>query len=62
LSKSDGSIQYLDSDNRALLKEQGRAVFTPCRSSARKRPFSVQQNFTLSADEGVYGLGQQQFG
>ena len=27
-----------------------------------KSAFSVRQNFTLSADEGVYGLGQQQLG
>ena len=58
VSKSDGSIQYLDSDRRVVLKEQGRPVFTPTRIAREKSAFSVQQNFTLSADEGVYGLGQ----
>jgi hypothetical protein len=29
ISKSDGSIQYLDSGDHTLLREQGRAIFTP---------------------------------
>jgi alpha-D-xyloside xylohydrolase len=62
ISKSDGSIQYLDSGDRTLLREQGRAIFTPSQIAREKSAFSVQQNFTLSADEGVYGLGQQQLG
>jgi alpha-D-xyloside xylohydrolase len=62
LSKSDGSIQYLANDGQALLKEQGRAVFTPCQIEKEKAAFSVQQNFTLTPDEGVYGLGQHQSG
>ena len=62
LSKSDGSIQYLANDGQALLKEQGRAVFTPCQIEKEKAGFSVQQNFTLTPDEGVYGLGQHQSG
>ena len=62
LSKSDGSIQYLDSSNRALLKEQGQPIFTPSQIARETSAFSVQQNFKLSADEGVYGLGQQQLG
>jgi alpha-D-xyloside xylohydrolase len=63
LSKSDGSIQYLDSGNRTVLKEQGRPSFTPTHHIAREeRAFSIDQDFALSADEGVYGLGQQQLG
>ena len=62
LSKSDGAIQYLDNDNHSLLKEQGRPVFTPCQIEKEKAAFSVQQNFTLTPDEGVYGLGQHQSG
>ena len=62
LSKSDGSIQFLDSGNRALLKEQGRPIFTPSQIARETSAFSIQQNFRLSADEGVYGLGQQQLG
>ncbi|MGO9775545.1 MAG: TIM-barrel domain-containing protein [Terracidiphilus sp.] len=62
ISKSDGSIQYLDSGGHTLLREQGWAIFTPSQITREKSAFSVQQNFRLSADEGVYGLGQQQFG
>jgi alpha-D-xyloside xylohydrolase len=62
VSKSDGSIQYLDSHRRTVLKEQGRAAFTPTGIAREESAFSVRQNFTLSAEEGVYGLGQQQLG
>jgi alpha-D-xyloside xylohydrolase len=62
VDKSDGSIQYLDSRDHTVLKELGRAVFTPSQIEREKNAFSVQQNFSLSADEGVYGLGQQQSG
>jgi alpha-D-xyloside xylohydrolase len=62
LSKSDGAVQYLTSDNRTVLREQGRAIFTPCQIEREKAAFSIQQNFTLTPDEGVYGLGQHQSG
>jgi alpha-D-xyloside xylohydrolase len=62
VNKSDGAIQYFANDGRTVLKEQGRAVFTPCAIEKEKAAFSVQQNFTLSPDEGVYGLGQHQAG
>ncbi len=62
LNKNDGTIQYLADDNHALLKEQGRAVFTPCHIEQEKTASSIQQNFTLTPDEGVYGLGQHQSG
>jgi len=62
LSRSDGAIQYLAIDNHAVLKEQGRPVFTPCNIAQEKTAFTVQQNFALTPDEGVYGLGQHQSG
>jgi alpha-D-xyloside xylohydrolase len=62
LGKTDGSIQFLDSGNHTLLKEQGRAIFAPSQIARETSAFSVQQNFRLNADEGVYGLGQQQLG
>jgi alpha-D-xyloside xylohydrolase len=62
LSKSDGAIRYLSSDNRTVLQEQGRAIFTPAQSEREKAAFSVQQNFKLTPEEGVYGLGQHQSG
>ena len=62
LNKSDGSIQYLDSGNRTILKEQGRPTFAPTHIEREEKAFSIQQNFKLNAEEGVYGLGQQQLG
>jgi alpha-D-xyloside xylohydrolase len=62
VSKTDGSIQFLDRDGRTVLNEQGRAAFTPTGIEKEKSAFSLRQNFKLSAGEGVYGLGQQQLG
>jgi alpha-D-xyloside xylohydrolase len=62
LDKSEGSIQYLDSGNRTVLREQGRPTFAPSMIEREKNAFSIQQNFKLSAEEGVYGLGQHQSG
>ena len=62
LSKSDGSIQYLDNDNRTVLKELEQPSFAPTHIEREELAFSVRQNFKLSEDEGVYGLGQQQLG
>jgi alpha-D-xyloside xylohydrolase len=62
LSKSDGSIRYLDVDNQTILEEQGAPTFTPCQIEREKAAFNIQQNFRLTPDEGVYGLGQHQSG
>ncbi|HEY1205093.1 MAG: TIM-barrel domain-containing protein [Bryobacteraceae bacterium] len=62
LSKSDGAIRYLAGDGRTVLAEQERAIFTPAQDKHEKAAFSVQQNFKLTPDEGVYGLGQHQSG
>jgi alpha-D-xyloside xylohydrolase len=62
LSKSDGAIQYLTADNHVILKEQGGAIIAPVKIKNEKKAFSVQQNFKLTPDEGIYGLGQHQSG
>jgi alpha-D-xyloside xylohydrolase len=62
LSKRDGAIRYLGRDNRTILEEQGTAIFAPAQIEREKAAFSVQQNFKLTPDEGVYGLGQHQSG
>ena len=62
LSKSDGAIRYLDNDNQIILEEQGKAVFAPAQIAQEQSAFSVQQNFKLTPDEGLYGLGQHQSG
>jgi alpha-D-xyloside xylohydrolase len=62
LSKNDGAIQFLTSDNQPILKEQGAPVITPAPISHDEKALSVQQNFKLTPDEGIYGLGQHQSG
>jgi alpha-D-xyloside xylohydrolase len=62
LSKSDGAIQYLTGDNRVILQEQGETMITPVRIKHETNAFSVRQNFKLTPDEGIYGLGQHQSG
>jgi alpha-D-xyloside xylohydrolase len=62
LSKSDGAIKYLDGDQRIILQEQGGANIVPVKIEHESNAFSVGQNFKLTPDEGVYGLGQHQNG
>src|SRR5690348_15560854 len=60
VDKSDGAVAYYTVDNRTLMREQGKALFTP--SEIEKGAFTIQQNFRLTAEEGVYGLGMHQYG
>ncbi len=62
LSKGDGVIEFLTADNHNLLKEQGAPVITPARMKYETNAFSVEQDFTLTPMEGLYGLGQHQYG
>jgi alpha-D-xyloside xylohydrolase len=62
LSKSDGAIQYLTTDNHVILKEQGGGIIVPVKIEHEEKAFSIQQNFKLTPDEGIYGLGQHQSG
>jgi alpha-D-xyloside xylohydrolase len=62
LSRSDGAIQYLDANNQIILKEQGPAEITPVSLAHESNAFSVRQDFTLTPEEGIYGLGQHQDG
>ncbi len=61
ISKKDGRIKYLTPDNESILKEKGEAEITPVEYEYEKA-FSVQQKFQLTPEEGVYGLGQHQYG
>ncbi len=62
VSKSDGAIRYFAADGRTVLEEQGRPTFKPAQDPHEKSAFSIQQNFKLTPEEGVYGLGQHQTG
>jgi alpha-D-xyloside xylohydrolase len=61
ITKSDGKIEYYNSKNDFLLKEKGMSVFAPVVFNSDSG-FSIQQNFELTIDEGIYGLGQHQYG
>jgi alpha-D-xyloside xylohydrolase len=61
ISMSDGSIEYLAADNRTILKEKGKAAFSPVVYDSDSG-FTIQQQFQLTANEGVYGLGEQEDG
>jgi alpha-D-xyloside xylohydrolase len=61
ISKSNGQIQYLTIDSKVILAEQGQAIIKPVEMEHEKS-FSIQQDFKLTADEGLYGLGQHQDG
>jgi alpha-D-xyloside xylohydrolase len=62
ISKKDGKIEYLDAENRNILQEKGAAVFTPVDYAYEENAFNIEQKFTLTPEEGVYGLGQHQYG
>src|SRR6478672_7090547 len=59
IAKNDGSVRFLATDGHTLLQE-GSASLTP--SKVEKGAFSLQQSFALTPEEGVYGLGQHQYG
>jgi len=60
ISKADGNIQYLGANDQSLLSEAGsdlKPIILPT-----DKGYTLQQNFQLTADEGIYGLGQHQYG
>jgi alpha-D-xyloside xylohydrolase len=61
VSNLDGNIEYLTVNNRTILKETGEALFSPVVYDSDSG-FTVQQHFQLTANEGVYGLGEQEDG
>lgn len=61
MSKNDGHIEYVTPDNTTILKENGLAIIEPAKLKNEKA-FSIKQVFELSSEEGIYGLGQHQYG
>lgn len=61
VSKSTGNITYQNPDGSQILAEQGTPTFKPVVFDGDSG-FAVQQNFKLSESEGIYGLGQHQYG
>ncbi len=60
--KSDCAVEFLDSTGHVVLREDGKAEFAPTGIAREASAYSVRQRFNLSKDEGVYGLGQHQYG
>lgn len=61
LFKKDGNLQFSLPDGFILLSETGIPEFTPVVYDGDSA-FNIGQQFILSPDEGVYGLGQHQHG
>ncbi|MBN9300185.1 TIM-barrel domain-containing protein, partial [Dysgonomonas mossii] len=56
-----GQMFFYNTQNKLLLKEKGKPVFTDF-DDAGEKTFSVSQKFALEKDESIYGLGQLQNG
>ncbi|MBP7887332.1 MAG: DUF5110 domain-containing protein [Candidatus Marinimicrobia bacterium] len=61
LVKKDGHLEYFTTSGTSILKENKKAVLTPV-TLPDEKAFNIQQNFKLTPDEGLYGLGQHQDG
>ena len=63
-SLASGAVRFLDSRGRVLLSEAGRSLapVTADPGAVDDDSFALRQQFERSADEGYYGLGQQQDG
>ena len=61
ISKTNGAIEFRSLDDKTILKENGKAIITPA-IIKNERSYSIKQQFELTPDEGIYGLGQHQYG
>jgi alpha-D-xyloside xylohydrolase len=61
LYKKDGHLQFLTPGDSIILAEAGKPEFIPIVYDGDSA-FSISQSYRLSQDEGVYGLGQHQYG
>jgi alpha-D-xyloside xylohydrolase len=61
LTKSDGSVVFKTPRNLVLLKELGPANIQLLELK-KDTAFTIEQKFQLTQNEGIYGLGQHQYG
>jgi alpha-D-xyloside xylohydrolase len=61
INRKDGSVTFLDPLGKVYLQEEGRPLLRDTTVAGRGY-YRVQQRFRLTADEGIYGLGQFQNG
>ena len=57
----DGSVTFADARGNVLMQECGDA-FTPISAGPDKGAYKVRQDFSVDADEGIYGVGLLQNG
>ncbi len=61
INKVTGNVEYLTSSGENILKETGEALLKPVVYHGDSG-FTMQQDFSLTPTEGIYGLGQHQDG
>ena len=61
IAKKDGTIEFNSKDKRPLLKEYCSAIIEPS-DTKTEGDYSIKQNFVVTPNEGLYGLGQHQYG
>ncbi len=61
INKVSGNVEYLTSSGDNILKETGETLLKPVVYDGDSG-FSMQQDFSLTPAEGIYGLGQHQDG
>lgn len=60
LNSKTGQLQFLNEEGKILLSECGTRL-SPCKDTFQ-HAFVVKQDFKLTSDEAIYGLGQHQSG
>jgi len=58
ISKTDCNVEYFTLKDDPILKETGKPFFKPV-SYFSDSGFTIQQNFHITSDEALYGLGEQ---
>ncbi|MBN1397780.1 MAG: DUF5110 domain-containing protein [Bacteroidetes bacterium] len=61
ISKESGTIEFLTSSDGIILKENKKTDFSPV-NIKNEHAYSIKQQFQLTPEEGIYGLGQHQHG
>jgi len=61
MQKKDGTIEFMTRERTPLLNENGTANIVSA-STKNENEYTIKQGFQLTPDEGIYGLGQHQYG
>ncbi|RPI03993.1 MAG: DUF4968 domain-containing protein, partial [Ignavibacteriae bacterium] len=61
IQKKSGTVEFITRGMESLLCEQGPVSIIPAGNNDEQL-YTIRQNFHLTPDEGIYGLGQHQYG